>query len=126
MTTFDTPSLFEVGADAPAAPVGVAPASGTHRRSDPPTSVAAAESMDEQTLHVELRRVLAVIDDAGTYGATAGEVTAALRADGFTRERGSIARRITDLRQHGHVRDSGRVRRLDRRGARDEIVWVAR
>lgn len=98
---------------------------GTHRQRDPHTSVAAAHSLDPATMHVELRRVMAVIEVAGEHGATAGEVTAALQAQGVDRQRGCVARRVTDLRQGGLVRDSGRVRRLPRRGARDEIVWVA-
>lgn len=101
------------------------PAHGTARATDRPTSVTAAKSLDPATIHAELRRVLAVIERAGDRGATAGEVKAALAADGIDRERGSVARRVTDLCQGGLVHDTGRVRRMDRRGARDEIVWAA-
>lgn len=97
-------------------------AAATARASDPSTSHDAAASLDPDTMHVELRRVYA--DIATRYnGATAGEITARFRAQGLHRERGSIARRITDLRKGGLICDTGQVRRADRKGARDEIVW---
>lgn len=101
------------------------PRSGMSRFGDPATSRAAAESLDPEAMHVELRRVYAVIERRGD-GATAGEVQDALAVDGIHRERGSVARRITDLRQGGLVVDSGQVRRRPRKGARDEIVWTIR
>jgi hypothetical protein len=117
-------TLFEVGAGSPGS-TDVAPTSGTARTADPATSHAAAESI-APVLHIELRRVLAIITRAGAHGATAREVQGALRDAGIDRERGSVARRITDLVQVGAVRNSGAVRRLGRKGARDETVWVAR
>lgn len=100
-----------------------APTTGTFRRSDPPTSVAAAQSLDPATMHIELRRVYAAIARHGDHGATAGEITRALAAEGHDRQRNCISRRVTDLVDGGLVRRTDRVRRLDRKGARDETVW---
>lgn len=130
MTVAEAMSLFdlEVGAGAGAACDAGADAaltSGSARRNDPATAHAAAESI-APVLHVELRRVLAVVEAAGEHGATAGEITAALAAAGIDRQRNCTARRVRDLVDAGAVRNSGQVRRLDRKGARDEIVWVRR
>lgn len=103
------PTLF----DAP-------PTTGTARRSDQPTSIAAAKSLDAETMHRELRRVLNAIvklDASPNHEATTGRINRLLG----DRQRNCTARRVRDLVEGGLVEDTGRTFREDRKG--DEIVW---
>lgn len=97
------------------------------RVTDPPTSHAAAESMqgpplsDQQAL---VLRTLVECDRTGGYqhdGATAHEIVMRLAYTGHAPQQSVVARRLTDLRDAGLIVDSGRTRP----GAsnRQLIVW---
>lgn len=82
----------------------------THSRpSDPATSQAAAE-LDHTSLRLQVLEQLRLLVDAGGDGATTYELQCGLRDRGIDKERGSIARRLTDLRDAGLVIDTGRTR----------------
>jgi hypothetical protein len=126
VTAVETPSLFdqvpteEVARPVPP-PAAPSPVARRARRSDPQTSHDAAASI-APVLHVELRRVLAVLEGlhaSERYEATTGAINRVLG----DRQRNCTARRITDLVDRGLVRDSGRTHREERKGARTEIVW---
>lgn len=91
------------------------------RATDPETSHQAAEG--DETVRRFRRGVavsaLAEIRAAGIAGLTVDE----LHGRHLEADRGTLARRVTDLRQAGLVVDSGR-RRLTRRGL-PAIVWTA-
>lgn len=104
--TADAPSLF----DAP-------PDTGTHRRSDPATSVAAAASVDVPARQAE------VLDALETLGgkATVSEVVDCLAWRGVHVEHGPTSRRITDLVAAGWVEPTSEIR--PGRTGRPQTVW---
>lgn len=110
----NTPSLFDV--------------SGHVRASDPPTSHAAAQSI-EPVLGSQCLRVLQAVvqlearTERTTVGVTAYEALLLLSFDGKGWQQSVIARRLTDLREKGCVRDSG-VTRPGGSG-RQLIAWTA-
>lgn len=90
------------------------------RASDPDTSRAAAESI-RPALGAECSRVLAAVESRGHIGATAFEVTRSLEGVGVERDQNCVARRLTDLRDAGLVRDTGM--RRPGKSNRGLIVW---
>jgi hypothetical protein len=104
----------------PSPPLAWAPGTGTARHADPATSREAAKSMAE-VIGAEQQRVLDALRllTALDQPTTAGRVTTLLG----DRQRSCVARRITDLRVAGLVRDSGETFREDRKGARSETLW---
>lgn len=79
------------------------------RTSDPATSHAAA-SLDHTSMRLQVLEQLRLLVDAGCDGATTYELQRGLRDRGIDKEQGSIARRVTDLRDAGLVVDTGRTR----------------
>lgn len=86
------------------------------RRTDPHTSKAAAGSFDGKDLETISGQVLAAIADRGKMGATAEEVSDAIR-----RSKQTVTPRIRPLVEEAKVRDSGRTRK--NRSGRAAIVW---
>lgn len=89
------------------------------RHSDPATAQAAATAIAE-VVNLECCRVLDALRDL-EGNATAYEVVLRLRSAGIDRQQNCVARRLTDLRDAGLVRDSGRTRPGS--SNRQLIVW---
>jgi hypothetical protein len=85
------------------------------RNTDPDTSQDAAESLGERALGARCQELFALIEHYG--GLTTHQL---VNLTGY--DRGNTARRITDLRQAGWIRDSGD--RLTGPTGRHSIVWV--
>jgi hypothetical protein len=88
------------------------------RTSDPDTSQEAADSLTPQTVGARCQELYNLIAAHPRAGLTVHDLVAITGYD-----RGNTARRITDLRQAGWIRDTG-VRRLGPSGRRS-IVWAA-
>jgi hypothetical protein len=85
------------------------------RSSDPDTSQEAAASLSEATIKQSCQQIYNLIVHYG--GLTTFQIVEATGLD-----RGNTARRITDLRQAGWIRDSGD--RLTGPTGRRSIVWI--
>lgn len=85
------------------------------RRTDPPTSAAAAASIAGALPQLE-QEVLAVLRARGEQGATTHELAALMGASLV-----SVSPRIAPLRERGLVRDSGQRRKGD--SGRFSTVW---
>jgi hypothetical protein len=95
------------------------------RRTDPPTSKAAAEAI-APALGEQMRRVLWAVcemERTGSLGATAHEIVMRLAYTGNAPQQSVVARRLTDLRDRGLVTDSGWTR--EGASARQLIAWCA-
>lgn len=90
----------------------------TVRDADPDTSAAAARSITPSARGKACEDAYQHIWAAWPDGLTVAEL---VQRTGW--DRGNTARRITDLRQAGRIRNSGRVRRGP--SGRDGIVWTA-
>jgi predicted ArsR family transcriptional regulator len=88
------------------------------RATDPPTSVAAAASLDAATLGRQKARVL---DAVRTFG---GRATREQVAQLLGHDRSCISRRITDLVRDGLLEDSGDTARGG--SGRAQTVWMLR
>lgn len=85
------------------------------RGTDPPTSHAAAASMTPEALGAQLRSVLWALDHHSNHGTrpggTAHEVVMVLAYGSVPAPQQSVvARRLTDLRERGLIRDTGTTR----------------
>lgn len=106
-------------------PVGADPANGApaYRYADPDTSQAAAESVRESAPN-DRAVILEALRSCGGQ-ATCDQLRHMLAQQGRQRDRNVVSRRITDLRDRGLVRDSGR--RSTKGNGRPVVVWeVAR
>ena len=87
------------------------------RNTDPDTSAEAAESLSERSLGARCQELYELIANFRN-GLTTHDL---VNITGY--DRGNTARRITDLKQAGWIRDSGRRRRSTT--GRKSIVWTA-
>ena len=87
------------------------------RAGDRPTARSAALGLDGRTIGRQIANA-AVVVASTAGGAICAEVAAKLN-----RDRGCVARRLTDAERRGLIRDTGRTRKSKASG-RDQIVWA--
>lgn len=90
------------------------------RPTDPRTAREAGKQLSPVTVNTRCSRYLVVVAEAGRKGATRDEIASAVGAQGA--EDRALSRRLTDLRQAGLVKDSGRTRTSE--SCREQIVWT--
>lgn len=109
MTTYDTPTLddyadsLSLNGDIPGSNRTATRrvTAGTHRRNDPPSSVAAAKAVKPTKAHRAILEAFKANGGRGTLDTACAALPKLLRS--------SVSRRITDLREMGDLRPTGEM-----------------